>query len=85
MLQDAIESDRALSPDQKQEALEAVATLAKEGSKPPEQAYNQILQNGCQCAQGLGKHRYRCQQACRGNENTIADIDQNLGALIVFC
>ena len=36
-LQDAIETDRALTPNQKQEALEAVATLAKEGSKVPEQ------------------------------------------------
>lgn len=36
-LQQAIESDIALTPDQKQQALEAVSTLAEEGNKPPEQ------------------------------------------------
>ena len=52
-LQDAIESDRALTPNQKQEALEAVATLAEEGSKPPEQRTSKFSKMAVNALKGL--------------------------------
>ena len=52
-LQDAIESDLALTPNQKQEALEAVATLAEEGSKPPEQRTSKFSKMAVNALKGL--------------------------------
>ncbi|MBD2092502.1 pentapeptide repeat-containing protein [Microcoleus sp. FACHB-1515] len=52
-LQTAIESDRVLTPDQKQQALEAVSTLAEEGSKPPEKRATKFCTMAVNALKGL--------------------------------
>lgn len=53
ILQDAINTDTALSESQKKDALDAVETLAEEGKKPPEQRTAKFCSMSINALKGL--------------------------------